>query len=412
MAALVLGLFFVLPLLVSSGLVYFGVSRPSLWLFVPGAVLMTLVFSGWGRRPACAAGLAAWFAATGIAAFKFAGALPLSLPVFGIVTLVGPFILFIVMARLRRRAAGNDDEPMTSLVLLLSKSRYLEARVLAELASEVFEERFSFSDSESEGGGDPEDESPAFVVGASPAFLLRCRHGSFLVNNFEIPYVADPEDTAESIPDLRTRKAFTEHSAWLSVDLMTLGEGQSERAAAYPWIAKLIAELAAEDTVAIYCPESNALYTYDEEMADKLRGPDPLEGIVEVVPLPVIQVADDDPRMQSAIQEARERWPEFLDAFQTREPDDRFGIKAPITSGDHTEFIWIAVDGIAREVVFGRIDNEPVDLPGYQLGTPVEIEAGDISDWVFTRNGDMKGAFTAKVLQALHEEQAREASSG
>src|SRR5258708_28860768 len=106
----------------------------------------------------------------------------------------------------------------------------------------------------------------------------------------------------------------------------------------------------------------------DEEIREALRSDDPLQSFRETVNPPLINVKEDDPGMKAAVDEARKRWPEFVDAFVNRKKDQLFSIKAPVTDGRHTEYIWVMVEEIDGDIINGDLGNNPVDLDFMKLG--------------------------------------------
>src|SRR5262249_31195037 len=112
--------------------------------------------------------------------------------------------------RPRRDKKKKKEKPLISLVLLLREPRYLDSAMLTSLVNRAWGTQL--------GTGDP--EATEFVVGDSPLFVIHCAERMFLVNNFARPYVDDVEAAARDIPELRLRKAFGGHRAWLSVDLL------------------------------------------------------------------------------------------------------------------------------------------------------------------------------------------------
>src|SRR5262249_17477661 len=145
------------------------------------------------------------------------------------------------------RAAAHgtmNEKPLIALVLLLRAPRELDSTQLAQLASAALGRSFHDDDPEA---------TDCFVTGVNPSFILKNGPHTFLINNFPCPYMEDPQKVAESIAELRLRKAVREHSAWLSVDL--LGDWKSEEILdIYQSIGKLTAALAEEDCLAIFAP--------------------------------------------------------------------------------------------------------------------------------------------------------------
>lgn len=116
---------------------------------------------------------------------------------------------------------------------------------------------------------------------------------------------------------------------------------------------------------------------------------------------PVVSVESGDPQMKAAVEQARRQWPEFLDAFQNRKPEQPFTIKAPFGSGDRKEFMWVIVESIEGQTVHGILDNEPAYADKVKLGNKVQIPVEQINDWIyFDTEHQPHGGFTVKVLEA------------
>lgn len=330
----------------------------------------------------------------------------------GNIVLAAFMIFFAVAAWLnaRKRASDdleNDDRPLISIVLLLSEPLYLEDGILAHLASDILGEPVGLA---SDQEADTNTGREAFVAGHPPIFIVHSQLGTFSVNNIDAPYFKDPDEVAESIPELRRRKAVQSHAAWLSVDLLSRHDEGADPHKTYAIIGSLVAELAeraGDSCLAVFVPESSVIETWNQEMAAQLRSGDPLAGMIETAQPPVVGVSGDDPRLVAAAEEARQRWPEFLAALEKRTDDEHFAVKAPLTSGGNTEFIWISVLGTHGDVIFGTIDNDPVDLPEFKAGDQVDVELPDLNDWIFSRGDQVEGGFTIKVLQEIQNEQAR-----
>ncbi len=288
----------------------------------------------------------------------------------------------------------EEEKKLISLVLWLSEPRYLDSVILQRQASEAFGEEI--------GSDDP--EAHEFVIGESPSFVIAFRGLTFLVNNFDRPYIETPEAEAlaKEFKDLRMRKAILEHKGWLSVDL--LGEVEpGQLPEIYRYLGKLTATLADTDCLAIYSPATNQINVYDSDLEQQLRGPNPLEVFSVMAKVPVIEIADDDPRMQAAVEEARRRWPEFVAAFKKRRTDQHFAVKAPFHDQENTEFMWATVTGIRDDVIVGVLDSDPVDIKNVALGDRVQIRLADLNDWAYTSGEEMVGGFTVAVLREIQE---------
>jgi len=293
-------------------------------------------------------------------------------------------VLAVWWQRRRRR----EDEPLVSLVLLLREPRELDAEVLGRSATKALGIELSSRD----------PDASDFVVGESPHFIVKAGRCVYGVLNVAEPYVAGHEEFAhEQITELRLREAFKRHRAWLAVDLVHKDEtvGLDE---VYRQIGKLLAELADDDCLAVYAPQTQQLRVLDAELLAQLRGADPLQAVAELAGPPVTEVAEDDPRMKAATADARRRWPEFVAAFNARRPGQPFGVKAPFSEGEHTEFIWVDVTAIEGDVIRGTLGNDPVHLKQVKLGDTVEVGLADLNDWAYVDGDEAHGGFTLKVL--------------
>jgi len=314
-------------------------------------------------------------------------------------------IVIVVVAgfwlwRKNRMRASAEEEP-ASIVVLLQKPRPLNVQVLAQLLSQA-----SGRSVRAIGTDDPPDRSNRpvgdMVAGASPHFIANVGGTSFVIHNLSSPYVEDPIAASETISDLRLRKAMREHKAWISMDVLKNREATS---AAYRVVARVMANFAGPDCLALYHPPLNRLVPCTEETVERLKSDDPIKAVFQDLDLvPVIPI-EDDPRLRSAEAEARRRFPEFEAAF-TKKDGTNFSVKARISSETNSEHIWVAVDTIARDVIRGRLGNEPVDLGQLKIGSKVEVQRDKIEDWSFMRGGAPVGLFTVPVIQEIEAGQS------
>ena len=280
---------------------------------------------------------------------------------------------------------------MISLVWFLAQPRQLELPILRQIVEDAWDVSL--------GDGEDEDESKGYVVGEEPLFMISASGGMFTLNCFPHPYLEDAAALAAETKNQRLAKILLEHRAWLSVDWFMFTDGVRDTDRAYDMIARLMAGLANDDCLGLFCPETSELVPHSPELLDHLRAGKPRDAFQECAQVPVVNIAEDDPRMLAAVAEAKRRWPEFIEAFRARQGEN-YAVKAPITSGGNTEFIWVEVDGVSGDVIFGKLGNDPIDLPGYKLGDPVEVELKDLNDWGYILNGEPVGMFTSKILLA------------
>lgn len=305
--------------------------------------------------------------------------------------------------------SATDDGPMISLVLLLRRPRHLEANMVARYAELVWNTPFATPTGDADEAKQDQPLGP-WVMGQSPIFMVSAPDGMFVVHNHDRPYFDRPEEAAEEVHELRQRNIILENRGWLAVDLMQLTDPNATRESAYPAIARFIAELAGPDCQAIFQPATARLNPWDDTLEAKLRSGQVAEVFEEPTLVPVIQVPDDDPRMQAAVAEAHQRWPEFVAAFNAQDAEN-FSVKAPVSAGGNTEFIWVQVDALHGDQVSGTLGNEPVDLGDLREGSRVTVAAADVSDWAFLRGEEHTGLFSLKVIQAIQAERNQEATA-
>ena len=167
----------------------------------------------------------------------------------------------------------------------------------------------------------------------------------------------------------------------------------------YPQIIRLIVELADEDTLAILRPETGQINLWSDDVFETLVRPQGHDEFSTPTEVPVIPVEDDDPLMTAAVEEARSRWPEFAEKFESRGKDDSFSVKAAVTAGGNTEFIWMNVIGLEPEYIHGELANEPIDLGDLKLGSRVEVSLADLNDWAYqVGEEEPQGLFTVKAI--------------
>lgn len=299
----------------------------------------------------------------------------------------------------------NDERPLVSLVLIQRELPYLEASIIARLASKAWEAdiRASSGDGESNSDADQpadKDDGDGFVVGDDRLYMLMYGPGMFLVHNVDASYFDDVEEVLEHCKELRTRSAVAEHRAWTAIDLVRLDSDNPEiEREAYRLIGRFLAELANEtQCLAVFDPASGAIHPFDPETEEKLRSDDPLGALREWFYSPIMRVEEGE--LEAAVEEARTRWPEFVAAFETREPGDErpFIIKAPFGE-ENVEFMWVEVTALEGDAIFGVLKNSPHAIPELHEGDRVRVAAAGVCDWLCVADGQALGGFTVKAIE-------------
>jgi uncharacterized protein YegJ (DUF2314 family) len=277
------------------------------------------------------------------------------------------------------------DEPPVSLVLLLRQPLQLDAAGLARAAAAAFGVEVRAGDS----------DAAASVVGASPHFLAQLPDRLLSVHNAALPYFDNPAAVAAGLPELRLREAVARHRAWLSVECL---HADSDGGDPYLAVARLAAALIDGDCLALCVPARRRIYVCEDGLRVKLRGPDPLGALESGGPAPVVGISPNDPRLLAAVREAKRRWPEFVAAFEQRESGQIFSVKVPVREGKQTEFMWLSVSALENEMIYGRLDNEPVAMKRLHAGDRLRLPVRDLNDWLYTRGDTLAGGFTIEVL--------------
>lgn len=289
------------------------------------------------------------------------------------------------------RYRRNKQHRLISIVALTSEPVSIDPAILARIAGDVLDADLGDG---SEGGKD------GFVVGAGIIHTIMHDGRMYLVNSFPKPYVDDPEGASEAINDLRIRKSFAEHTSWFSIDAMGV-DGTTPEDEIRDWyakIGKMMAELLDERCLLIFLPDRSLAYPISDETEAALRSGNPVEGLQETLLLPIVPISGDDPEMVAAVKKAKETWPQFVKAFEA-EAGENFSVKAPVTYGDNTEFIWISVTSFEGDKIYGKLGNDPGDLGPLKLGSNVSVSLDDLYDWIYIDpNGDMKGGHTINVV--------------
>jgi hypothetical protein len=105
--------------------------------------------------------------------------------------------------------------------------------------------------------------------------------------------------------------------------------------------------------------------------------------------------------MAPYIAQARATYPDARGRFLAGlPPRHSFFVTVPLTDvTGRRETVFLAVDSLARDSVFGRIWNQIHVVQGYRLRDPYVTAEMDLLDWLITRpDGTEEGNFVGKFL--------------
>jgi len=314
-------------------------------------------------------------------------------------------LAIVCLISLVRYIPGDDQvTPVRSLVLLLREEQYVEGPMMARVASRAWDCEVNYENSDlSQAAGEDGsliDDSPPFLIGEEAPFFCSHYPAMLTIHCFGSPYFDEPEEVAGDVREARVRTAILEHRAWLSCDLISWMDDDSDEAGADVLIGKLLAEFVDNNCMAVVDLLDHSIYPFLEDETEKaLRSDSPRLALEEIPYDPVITIASDDPEMQAAVQTARDRWPEFVAAFEQRSDGQHFAMKARFNEADVVEFMWITVTAIEGEFILGVLDSDPADVESLQSGDRVQVALEDLNDWMFLSGGEEPvGGFTVAVL--------------
>lgn len=281
---------------------------------------------------------------------------------------------------------------LISFVALLTEPVFFDPAILASVAGKVWDADLGDGASEGDDG---------FVASVGPMNTVVHGERMFLINSFHRTYIDNLEETAEKITDLRIRGLFLRHQAWFSCDAMGVDYSTDEASVSqwYQRLGRLFAELLDERCLLIFLPDLSQAFPINDDTEAALRADDPIRALQETITVPLIEVKEDDPVMLRAVKTAREEWPTFLAAFESR-AGENFTVKAPVTRDEITEFIWIIVSSIEGDRIYGTLGNDPANLGPLKLGSKVSVAIEDLNDWGFMNpNGEFVGGFTIEAIR-------------
>ena len=210
------------------------------------------------------------------------------------------------------------------------------------------------------------------------------------------PYV-NPAAHAEirsTLSDADAIRGLTEHTAWVSVDLM---RGDSDLGEINRVICRVIAELIDDEAMLLWDVRHSRISRINDIAMEILRGPAPM--LVFGNDDTTVNAKADDDALAAAKEDAHRRWNEFVAGWQLRRLDQHCAVKAPFRDGNRVEHMWVEVLEITDDAVRGTIGNDPQHVRNVTAGQEVTIPLADVEDWLIAdQGGRMQGGFSVNAL--------------
>jgi uncharacterized protein YegJ (DUF2314 family) len=118
----------------------------------------------------------------------------------------------------------------------------------------------------------------------------------------------------------------------------------------------------------------------------------------------IVVVSAENTAMNAAVFRARASLPEFKASLATPPAGATgFAVKVAFPYGaDNREHIWLLEPSFSDGQVSGIVNNEPEFVSSLKLGQRATQPEGQVSDWMYVREGVLHGGFTIRAaLEAL-----------
>jgi uncharacterized protein YegJ (DUF2314 family) len=113
-----------------------------------------------------------------------------------------------------------------------------------------------------------------------------------------------------------------------------------------------------------------------------------------------VDVSDEDPAMQKAMERARTGLEDFLRKAGSPPPNtDQYSVKVRVSEGDKQEYLWVSNLKGQGDLWSGRIDNLPI-IRSVKKGQSYSFAKTEIVDWTYIDRDKKKvvGNFTTCAL--------------
>lgn len=196
--------------------------------------------------------------------------------------------------------------------------------------------------------------------------------------------------------DMRMNQMNQDHSAYFVVECMAAPPGE-DRKDARKLLAMLTSRLIDDQSLAIYDWTTARYAVLNPELTELLSTGD-IDGVVNEYSAYVVGVQNG--KLEGAIEEARNRWPEYCEAFNRTSQRENFIVKAAFTWNDNVEHMWIEPTATYPDRVEGVLMSSPINMPKPRQGDHVSRPVSEISDWAYIdQAGQPVGMFTEAIVR-------------
>ncbi len=114
----------------------------------------------------------------------------------------------------------------------------------------------------------------------------------------------------------------------------------------------------------------------------------------------VLTLGTENELMRAAEASATETLPRFLELAATNPGNwQDISVKVGIQGTEMVENIWIGdIEKLDETLFAGQLANEPVDLGGLEIGSRVEFDLDQITDWSVVIDGRGYGYYTVRAI--------------
>jgi uncharacterized protein YegJ (DUF2314 family) len=233
---------------------------------------------------------------------------------------------------------------------------------------------------------DVKEEQPSYIG-------ITAAGWKYVIFSLPVPYMPF---SGVDFRDMRMNQMAREHTGYFVVECMEAPKDQ-DRKTSRKLLAMLAALIIDDQSMAIYDWTTARYAVLDPSIGELLTKGD-IDGAVNEYSALVVGVQNE--KVEAAIAEARERWPEFCAAFNRAEDKGNFLVKASFEWNGEVEHMWIEPKAAYPDRVEGILNSSPIHMPKPRKGDLVTRPVDEISDWSYIEPpNEPVGMFTEAIVR-------------